>query len=171
MIEEFELTTGVNLRNDVLPLLGEAFSIAGRIEDVQSLEGWVLFQTESPDPVRLAASIQRIVYSFEAECNCTIGVAVEPSGNRVQVRWPAAPLPATALMDDAGFTQTRARLPEANTGLFYLNAAALPPSALEASGADTPNLRLDRLLGIGAASAMSDDLAEFSVVVPVGGAQ
>ena len=86
-------------------------------------------------------------------------------------RWPNAPLPATSLADDPGFTQTRSRLPEANTGLFYLNAGALPPSALEDFDPDAPNLRLDRILGVGAASAISNDLAEFSVVVPIGGAQ
>jgi hypothetical protein len=168
LLAPLEEAIGIDVRTGLLPLFSGTFSVAGRLDELETQSGWVVFQTESSDPAALESALQRVVAYLEMECACSTGIVVERPASFVRVRWPATPLPASSLADDSGFVATRAQLPAANLSLLYFNARALTKTVVDSVAPEAGSVRFEQLPGIGVAQSISNDIARFSVVMPVG---
>ncbi len=175
----FEDATGLSVEHDLIPLIGSSYGLAvgaddfdGDNFDPQSI--WVLGLIQSDEPGIFRGHLETLVDEFEFECNCDTDVSISERTGYTAVQWPRAFLPDTPLIDAEAFQRTRALLPNDPAFLYFVNASAFPPGAVDAmadeiaADPDGYEFNLEAILGFAVAGSGDDD-GSFSIemVMPI----
>ena len=141
-IAPFEDLSGLSLKDDLIPLFGSSYAIAGGGDGLTSDETnfddvWALGLIESNDPVRLSERLELLLNELEfAFCDCDSGITVEDRSNYVRIQWPDTTLSDATLAESPTFISTLELLPSDPTNLLFINLSALPENLLQEASAD-----------------------------------
>jgi uncharacterized protein DUF3352 len=179
MLAPFEEMTGLNLKEDLLPLFGSSYALAaggdGLASDSTDLsDAWGLGLIESSDPARLAERLNLLQNELEFFiCDCETGVVITDQPGYVAIQWPDIALSDATIDESPAFIKTLESLPPSPTNLLFINVSRLPEQRLRDTsagwGADSGSYELDltTVPGFAFATYADDTSLSIDVVLPI----